>query len=136
VAYHSNRMGLFFTGPRGHEVICACSRRAVLLSSIASVLLCAQDQDGQEPPGNRRLPLPNPSNPEDRKLPNGKSQNDAIAKQNHEQALKDTNALIAVAEHLRDELQKAGSYVVPVSSVKKTEEIEKLARRIRGRLKD
>jgi hypothetical protein len=33
-------------------------------------------------------------------------------------------------------LQRAGNYVVPVSSVKKTEEIEKLARRIRGRLKD
>ena len=130
-------MGLFFTGPRGHEITCACSRRAVLLSSIASLLVCAHGQDGQEPPGNRHVPpLPNPSNPEDRKLPNGKSQNDAIAKQNHEQALKDTNDLIAVAEHLRDELQKAGSYVVPVSSVKKTEEIEKLARRIRGRLKD
>jgi hypothetical protein len=130
-------MGLFFTGPRGHEFIHACSRRSVLLSSFASALLCAQDQDGQQPPGNRRLtPLPNPSNPEDRKLPNGKSQNDAIAKQNHEQALKDANDLIAVAEHLRDELQKAGNYVVPVSSVKKTEEIEKLARRIRGRLKD
>jgi hypothetical protein len=130
-------MGLFLTGQRGHESVCACSRRTVLLSSIASVLLCAKQQDDQEPPGNRHLPpLPNPSNPEDRKLPNGKSQNDAIAKQNHEQAMKDTNDLIAVAEHLRDELQKAGNYVVPVSSVKKTEEIEKLARRIRGRLKD
>ncbi len=31
--------------------------------------------------------------------------------------------------------EKAGNYVVPVASVKKTEEIEKLARRIRGRLK-
>ena len=130
-------MGLFLTGPRGHESGYACSRRTLLLSSFGSALLCAQEQGGQEPQGNRRLPpLPNPGNPEDRKLPNGKSQNDAIAKQNHEQALKDTNDLIAVAEHLRDELQKAGNYVVPVSSVKKTEEIEKLARRIRGRLKD
>jgi hypothetical protein len=130
-------MGRFLTGQRGHEFICACSRRTVLLSSFASALVWAQEQDGQQPPGNRRLPpLSNPSNPEDRKLPNGKSQNDAIAKQNHEQALKDANDLIAVAEHLRDELQKAGNYVVPVSSLKKTEEIEKLARRIRGRLKD
>jgi hypothetical protein len=130
-------MGLFLTGPLGHNSGCACSRRTVLLSSIASVLSYAKEQDDQQLPPNRRLPpLPNASNPEDRKLPNGKSQNDAIAKQNHEQALKDTNDLIAVAEHLRDELQKAGNYVVPVSSVKKTEEIEKLARRIRGRLKD
>lgn len=57
-----------------------------------------------------------------------------MAKEQHEQALKDANQLITVAEQLRDELQKAGDYVVPVSSVKKTEQIEKLAKRIRGRL--
>ena len=105
-----------------------------------SPLLCASEQDGQqglEQQPTPRHPFPNPERPEqDRKLPNGKSQNDAIAKQNHEQALKDTNDLITVAQQLKDELQKAGNYVVPVSSVKKTEEIEKLARRIRGRLKD
>jgi hypothetical protein len=130
-------MGLSITGPRGNEHVSACSRRTVLLSSIVSVLLCAKEQDGLEQQPNRRLPsVVDPDKRDDRKLPNGKSQNDAIAKQNHEQALKDANDLIAVAGQLRDELQKAGNYVVPVSSVKKTEEIEKLARRIRGRLKD
>jgi hypothetical protein len=131
-------MGLFLTTHGGQKSAFACSRRAALISSIASALFCAQEQDGQEAPANRRIPpIPNPSDrEEDRKLPNGKSQNDAIAKQNHEQALKDTNDLIAVAQQLRDELQKAGKYVVPISSMKKTEEIEKLARRIRGRLKD
>jgi len=72
---------------------------------------------------------------EDAKLPNGKSQKDAIAKQNHESALKDASDLVEAAKTLEEELKNAGSYVVPVSSVKKTEEIEKLARRIRGRLK-
>jgi hypothetical protein len=131
-------MGLFFIGPRGHGSANACSRRTVLLSSIASALLFAKGQDGQDQQPDRHIPpLVNPNKrDEDRKLPNGKSQNDAIAKQNHEQALKDANDLIAVAGQLRDELQRAGNYVVPVSSVKKTEEIEKLARRIRGRLKD
>jgi Zn-dependent oligopeptidase len=131
-------MGLFFIGPRGHESVSACSRRALLLSSIASALLCAKGQDAQEQQPDRHLPpFPNPNKrDDDRKLPNGKSQNDAIAKRNHEQALKDANDLITVAGQLKDELQKAGNYVVPVSSVKKTEEIEKLARRIRGRLKD
>ncbi|MGI8961860.1 MAG: hypothetical protein ACR2IV_19300 [Bryobacteraceae bacterium] len=131
-------MGLSLIGPSRRETVGACSRRTVLLSSIASTLLWSQDQDGQEQQPHRQLP-PLPSadkRNEDRKLPNGKSQNDAIAKQNHEQALKDANELITVAGQLRDELQKAGNYVVPVSSVKKTEEIEKLARRIRGRLKD
>ena len=72
---------------------------------------------------------------EDPRLPDGRSQKNAIAKQQHEQALKEADKLIATAEELRDELRKAGTYVVPVASVKKTEEIEKLARRIRGRLK-
>jgi Zn-dependent oligopeptidase len=131
-------MGLFIIRPRGPDPVTACCRRTVLLSSIGSVLLCARGQDAQEQQPNRQLPpFGNPDKRDaDRKLPNGKSQNDAIAKQNHQQALKDANDLIAVAAQLRDELQKAGNYVVPVSSVKKTEEIEKLARRIRGRLKD
>jgi hypothetical protein len=109
------------------------TRRTAVFTLIVPVLLGGKDQDQQQQ--DRNLPIPpNPS--EDRKLPNGKSQKDAIAKEQHEQALKDATDLIAVAEQLRDELQKAGNYVVPVASVKKTEEIEKLARRIRGRLKD
>jgi hypothetical protein len=131
-------MSLLLTTQGGQKSGFACSRRTALLLSISSALFCAQEQNGQEPPGSRRIPpIPSASDrEEDHKFPNGKSQNDAIAKQNHEQALKDTNDLIAVAEQLRAELQKAGKYVVPISSVKKTEEIEKLARRIRGRLKD
>jgi hypothetical protein len=43
--------------------------------------------------------------------------------------------LLSTAQQLQDELKKAGSYVVPADSIKKTKDIEKLARRIRGRLK-
>ncbi len=108
------------------------TRRHALLTLLLSPVLSAQEQF----PPEGRHPDPFPKLPdEDRKLPNGKSQKDAIAKQNHEQSLKDANELIEAATNLRDELQKAGTYVVPLNSVKKTEEIEKLARRIRGRLK-
>ena len=37
--------------------------------------------------------------------------------------------------NLRSQIDKAGNYVVPVNAVRTTEEIEKLARKIRGRLK-
>jgi hypothetical protein len=105
------------------------TRRVALLSLLASPL----GADTQEP-DDRQLPIPR--NPEEEaRLPNGKSQKNAIAKQNHEEALKDAQDLISVAQQLHDEIKKAGSYVVPVESLKKTEEIEKLARRIRGRLK-
>jgi Zn-dependent oligopeptidase len=118
VAYDSNRMSR--------------TRRRALLTLLLSPTLSAQGQF----PADQRRPDPFPKLPEeDRKLPNGKSQKDAIAKQNHEQSLKDANDLVEAARSLRDELQRAGTYVVPLNSVKKTEEIEKLARRIRGRLK-
>lgn len=121
LAYHNNQMRR--------------SRRHVLLSVLATGILAAHNQDTQDQNQNRTLPIP-PNPNEDAKLPNGKSQKDAIAKQEHEQTLKDADDLIAVAQQLKEELQKAGDYVVPVSSVKKTEEIERLARRIRGRLRD
>ena len=119
MAYDSNRMG------RG-------TRRLALLNLLASAALLSQTQDQQD---SRKLPIPvNPD--EDTKLPNGKSQKDAIAKEEHKASLRDVDDLISVAQELREELQKSGEHVVSVSSVKKTEEIERLARKIRGRLKD
>jgi hypothetical protein len=71
----------------------------------------------------------------DVKLPNGKSRNNAIARDEHKKALAEAAQLVTLSEQLRDEVQKAGEYVVSVAAVRKTEEIEKLARKIRGRLK-
>lgn len=102
-----------------------------MLSLVASGAALARRQDQQD---DRRLPLP-PSPNEDTKLPNGKSQKDLIAKEDHAQSLKDVKELISIAEQLRDDLEKSGEHVVSVSSVKKTEDIERLARKIRGRLK-
>ncbi|HEY1947088.1 MAG TPA: hypothetical protein VGG97_08785 [Bryobacteraceae bacterium] len=106
------------------------TRRNALVSLLASPLAAAaQEQE------DRRPPIP-PDPREDQKLPNGKSRNDAIAKKQHEDALKDADDLIAAARDLKEALERAGNYVVDVSTVKKTEDIEKLARRIRGRLKN
>lgn len=117
-------------------------RRTLLLSLITSlitsVLLRGKPQDAQQQqpshPGVPPTPAPGDEHG-DRKLPNGKSQDNAIAKRNHDLAITEANELVELAGQLRNELQQAGSYVVPLSSVKKTEQIEKLARRIRSRLK-
>jgi hypothetical protein len=110
------------------------TRRALLFAFVASALVTAKYQHGGQRDRQQSLPLP-PNPDEDTKLPNGKSQKDAIAKHEHEEVLKDAQDLVTEALQLKDELQKAGDYVVPVSSLKKTEEIERLARKIRGRLK-
>jgi len=122
VAYDNNRMAL--------------GRRTIVLSLFSSVLLRGKPQDAQQqqPPRAGGPPPPGTEN-QDRRLPNGKSQLNAIAIRNHEQAIKEANELVELAGQLRNDLQQAGNYVVPLSSLKKTEEIEKLARRIRSRLK-
>ena len=99
-----------------------------------------QDPSDDELPGmpsnqRHKLPLPEPNGNNDKKLPNGKSQNDAIAQEEHKRSLKEADDLVALAEEIRADLRKAGNYVVPLSTVKKTEEIEKLAKRIRNHLK-
>ena len=106
--------------------------RRVILNCLVATVALAQQPDTPQTPDSRIPPAPNPD--EELHLPNGKSQRNAIAKAQHEQAVKDAKHLIEVAEQLRDELEKAGEYVVPMTSLKKTEEIEKLAKRIRSRL--
>lgn len=108
--------------------------RRVALWSIAGSALLAREQfpSDQQP---RRPQFPNDRDAPDEKLPNGKSQKDAIAKENHKKALDEAEELIKLCRQLQDELEKAGDYVVPMNSVRRTEDIEKLAKRIRSRLK-
>jgi hypothetical protein len=109
----------------------SATRRATILAFLASSV--AQSQQVPDKDDHRLHPDHDPD--EDVRLPNGKSQKDAMSKQAHEDALKEIETLIHLAEGLRDEVKRAGEFVVAVSSLKKTEEIEKLARHIRGKLK-
>jgi len=76
-----------------------------------------------------------PEEPEPEHLPNGKLRTDEILKEEHEKSLKDAAQLVELAESLKEEIEKDDAHVLSISSLKKTEEIEKIARRIRGRLK-
>jgi hypothetical protein len=69
------------------------------------------------------------------RLPNGKLQQDEILKEDHEKSIKDAAQLIDLAESLKRELEKDDTHVLSISSLKKTEEIEKIAKRIRTRLR-
>jgi hypothetical protein len=73
--------------------------------------------------------------PEPVRLPNGKLQQDEILKADHEQSVKDAAQLIELSESLKQDLEKDDTHVLSLSSLKKTEEIEKIAKRIRTRLK-
>ncbi len=82
-----------------------------------------------------QLPDLTPKSDADDRLPNGKSQKDAIAKEEYEKSLQDARDLVKLAEDLQADLEKNDRYVVSVPDIRKTEDIEKLAKRIRGRLK-
>jgi len=80
-------------------------------------------------------PVNPPGMPSDAKLPNGKLQRDEIAKADYKKNVEDATELLKLAGELKADLDKDTAYVVSVKDMKRTEDIEKLARNIRGRLK-
>jgi hypothetical protein len=73
--------------------------------------------------------------PEDVRLPNGKKQKDEILKAEYEQNVKDAQELLNIARSFEEDLEKDDRYVLSLSSLKKLDDMEKLTKRIRGRMK-
>jgi len=76
-----------------------------------------------------------PREQEEVRLPSGKLQKEEILKAEHEKSVKDAGEIVKLAEALKAELEKHDYHVLSLSSIKKTEEIERLARRIKSRLR-
>jgi hypothetical protein len=73
--------------------------------------------------------------PEDERLPGGKSRNEEILKQDHKNNLSDLEEIKRLAESIREELEKTDRHVLSVSHLRKLEEVERISRRIRGRMR-
>ena len=101
-------------------------KRLILIAVAAIPLLLLAQVDRDLEPQITSKPV---------RLPNGKLQSDEILKIEHKKSLQDVDALIETAEELREELLKNDRFVLSIASMKKTEEIEKLARKIRDRMK-
>ncbi len=86
-----------------------------------------------EPRGHDRNTFP--ENHRDAKLPNGKSQQEEILKADYQKTLQDAAELVKLAEELQDDLIKEDRHVLSLASLKKAEDIERLAKKIRTRLK-
>ena len=104
-------------------------RGTVALVLLAGVSVYALQQGGGR--GGRR----GGGDEEDVVLPNGKLQKDEILKADHQQNLKDAAELAGLAEQLKIDLEKDDRYVLSMATLKKTDDIEKLAKRIRARLR-
>jgi len=62
-------------------------------------------------------------------------QRDEILKAEHQQNLKDAAQLVELSRQLQEDLEKNESYVLPLSTLKKTDDIEKLVKKIRSRMR-
>lgn len=102
-------------------------RRLSLLLCLLGALGLAQDTPEQ--------PVAPAASQPDVKLPNGKSQRDEILKAEHKENLKDAAKLADLAQDLKESLERDDRFVLSLSTLKKTDEIEKLAKKIRSRLR-
>jgi len=71
----------------------------------------------------------------DVKLPNGKSQKDEIIRADYDRNLKDAGDLARLAGEIKDDLEKGDRYLVSLKTLKKLEDVEKLSKDIRQRLR-
>jgi hypothetical protein len=106
-------------------------RPLLLLTAVLACVCAAQDLPPE--PGVLR---PNaPSHEADRRLPNGKSQSQEILKADYAKSLKDARELVELSQSLQGDMEKETSQVLSLSDLKKLDEIEKIAKRIRGRIR-
>lgn len=86
-------------------------------------------------PAQKAPPQPPTDEPEDLRLPNGKKQQDEILKAEYQQNVKDAQELANIARSFEEDLEKDDRFVLSLSSLKKLDDMEKLTKRIRGRMK-
>jgi hypothetical protein len=103
-------------------------RRSLLLLVPASIL-SAQTKSSPD------RTLETNAEPAEIRLPNGKRQMDEILKDEYQQNLKDARDLTGLARSLEEDLEKNEAFVFSIATLKKLDDMEKLTRRIRTRMK-
>lgn len=78
---------------------------------------------GQRPPVDRTIDQTPPTSPS------------KLLKQQHDELKKLSSKLTELANQVEEDLDKSGENVLPLNTLKKLEEIEKLARKMRTRIK-
>ena len=101
------------------------------LAAVSPVLLAVKQASGQQAQENQ---FPRQAPPETR-LPNGKLQRDEILKADYDQNVKDAGALARLSAEFQLELEKSDRFVLSLALLKKLDEMEKLTKRIRSRMR-
>jgi hypothetical protein len=67
--------------------------------------------------------------------PNSPATPAKLLKWEYDATLKDIDRLVKLTTEIREDMEKAGENVLPVATLKKLDEVERLTRKIRGRIK-
>lgn len=100
-----------------------------LLAAVTARLLSGQAQNPR-PEG-----FPPPGAPDVTRLPNGKLQRDEILKSEYDRNVKDARDLVDLSKAFELDLEKSDPFVLSLGLLKKLDDIEKITKRIRGRMK-
>lgn len=93
----------------------------------------AQIQTQTQNPHQDVFPVPGVADPT--RLPNGKLQRDEILKAEYDKNLRDARELSDISKAFEIELEKSDAFVLSLGLLKKLDDMEKITRRIRGRMK-
>jgi hypothetical protein len=104
----------------------------VRIAVMAMAVVIGGWADGQGRSQQRQDPSEDKS---DVRLPSGRKQADEIIRSEHQKNVEDAAELLKLTEDLKAELEKNDAFVLSLGAIKKTEDIEKVAKRIRARLK-
>ncbi len=107
------------------------SARALCLFLLLGLAPTAPQQNQSAPKPQR--PPAEATQPED--SPNNPATPAKLLKWQYDATLKDIDRLVTLTAEIRKDVEKAGENVLPVSTLKKLEEVERLSRKIRGRIK-
>ncbi len=80
-------------------------------------------------------PKPRVDDPTTVRLPDGKLQSEEILKAEHKRNLEDASHLVRLSQAVQKELEEHEHHVLSIGLLKKLDEIEKLTRKLRGRVK-
>lgn len=100
------------------------TRRALYLPVFCVCLLA------QGPPPERPLGAP-----EVLRTPDGRNRTEMILKAEHEASLKDVDTMRKLIEDVKIDMEKNDRHVLSVGTLKKLDDIEKLSKKIRSRMK-
>jgi len=105
-------------------MIAVMTRRTPFLLVIGAWLAAAQ------PPAP-----PNPNDPQILRTPDGRNRTDMILKADHEASLKDVEQMRKLLDEVKMDMEKNDRHALSLGTLKKLDEIEKLTKRIRTRMR-